>query len=53
MRSSRYNYIVNDGDSFIFFNGISESFFRVDPTRKNIYQEILILYSGCWNIQEE
>lgn len=41
MRSSRYNYIVNDGDSVIFFNGISESFFRVDPTRKNIYQEIL------------
>lgn len=27
MRSSRYNYIVNDGDSVIFFNGISESFF--------------------------
>lgn len=41
MKPSRYNYILSDGDRTIFFNGITECFFRVPNDRVEAYSTII------------
>lgn len=41
MKSSRYNYVVENGENTIFFNGITEAFFEVPKSRTEVYREII------------
>ncbi len=41
MKPSNYNYILDDGDTTVFYNGITEAFFRVPAERRGIYETII------------
>lgn len=41
MKPSNYNYILDDGDTTVFYNGITEAFFRVPAGRRGIYETII------------
>ena len=41
MKPSRYNYIIEEGDRAIFFNGLTELFFDVPLENRGKYEEIL------------
>lgn len=41
MKPSRFNYIVEDDGDAIFFNGLTEAFFRVPLSRRDVYKTIL------------
>lgn len=41
MKTSKYNYVVPNGENVIFFNGLSESFFEIPKSRETIYSRII------------
>lgn len=41
MKTSKYNYIVKDGDQTLFFNGITESSFKINTKNRESYEMIL------------
>ncbi len=41
LKSSQYNYIINKGSTYLFFNGITESFFEIPSERICVYTDII------------
>lgn len=41
LKSSQYNYIINKGSTYLFFNGITESFFEIPSERISVYTDII------------
>lgn len=41
MKSSRYNYFINNGENTIVFNGITEKFFEIKSENADIYKQLI------------
>lgn len=41
MKPSKYNYIVDDGDGAVFYNGITDGSFRINNKNRNAYETII------------
>lgn len=41
MKSSKYNYIVKDGDGVVFYNGLTHGSFRINNNNLNAYETII------------
>ncbi len=41
MKSSKYNYIVEDGDGVVFYNGITHGSFRINHQNRHAYETII------------
>ena len=41
MKPSKYNYILNNGDNYVFFNGITESSFQIGANNWESFKKII------------